>query len=607
MSELTPRLRTLLDNRCASAIFAGFPFTRSSAFSKSANPRVSRVSSFALFRKFTVAVGLATLTMGTMGGWTGPAAAAPIPVLPSGQLSVTDVQTIIAQAVTQAVHDKVVVVIAVTDREGNVLGVFDMNGTSTTPAPTVSLDDQLLIFSLTGNPAPQQIAIQKARTASYLSSDQNAFSTRTAENITMKHFPLGIDNAGPGPLFGLPMSSLPCGDVQKNGSGLSGKYGGIPLYINGAIAGGIGIDGAHTKAKTPAENQNEDEVIALAGTRGIYHVPVGITANNILVNGFRFPWIGSRLPNNLTMIPFASLDGALDANFPAVCGAPPPAAPVICATPPLPFTETTEAGVPGEWRVPPTDSMVSNLTAADVIKMVDQSLTQAKNTRAAIRVPVGVPARMQVGVTDTGGNVIGLFRTNDATMFSEDIVIQKCRTVVAFSDPNNVNFGQLLRKRLGLSLSRPLAVTSRTIEFLAQPFYPPGITGTTPGPMFCDTFGTILPSPPAPKTGENATKVLPFCLQMELFFQQPNAPCLPSLNGLVGDGITLFPGSTPLYKSGVLVGGLGLSGDGVDQDDFITNSGGAGYLPPNGIRATTIQFRGAYLPFFKFPRHPDLD
>ena len=559
------------------------------------------MSSFAAFRKFTATFGLATL-MVLVAKF---AAAAPIPLLPSGQLSVNDVQTIIAQAVTQAVHDKVTsAVIAVVDREGNLLGLFDM-----TNAPATSLDDELLIFSLTGNPTPQQVAIQKARTAAYLSSDQNAFSTRTANQITGKHFPLGIDNAGPGPLFGLPMSSLPCGDVQKNGSGLTGRFGGIPLYKNGAIAGGIGVDGVATKAKKPVENQNEDEVIALAGTRGIYHVPASITANNLLVNGFRFDWVGSRQPNKLATLSFATVlsDGVLDPNNPTVCGAPPPAPAVLCATPPLPFPTVTEAGVPGEWRVPPTDSIVSNLTAADVTKLVDQSLNQEKITRAAIRLPVGIPSRMQVGVTDLGGNVIGLFRTNDATMFSMDIVIQKGRTVTAFSDPNNP-FGQMLRQRIGVKQTAPLAVTSRTIEFLANPYYPPGITESTPGPLFCDNFG-ILKSPPYPTVlaGINATKKLPFCLQMELFFLQPNAPCTPTLNGVVGDGITLFPGSTPLYKDGVLVGGLGISGDGVDQDDFVTNFGGAGFLPPNAIRATSIKFRGTYLPFFKFPRHPDLD
>lgn len=533
----------------------------------------------------------------------GVAQAAPITALPYGQLSVPDVQTIIAQAVTQAVHDNFDVVVAVTDREGNILGVFDM-----TKAPTQSADDLLGIFSLGTTPTPQEIAIQKARTAAFLSSDQNAFSTRTAIQIVQSHFPVGIDNAGPGPLFGLPMSSLPCGDVQKNGSGLTGKFGGIPVYINGAIAGGIGVDGAQVlkngvpvldKNGNPIERQNEDEVIALAGTRGIYHVPPSITANNLLVNGIRFDWIGSRLPNVLTTMPYASLIPTIGTEDTA---AEVPNHMMMAGAAQLP--QVIEAGVPGEWRVPPTASMVSNLTVEDVTKLVDQSLEQEKITRAAIRLPVGIPSRMQVGVTDIGGNVLGLFRTDDATMFSMDIVIQKGRTVSFFSDPNNT-LGQKVRKDLGLTIGAPLAVTSRTIEFLAQPFYPPGINGTTPGPLFCDNFKQVLPKPPFNSKKPPAPQLL-FCLQQELFIDQPTAPCKPN-NGVVGDGITLFPGSTPLYKSGVLVGGLGISGDGVDQDDFVTNAGAAGFLPPINIRATSIKFRGAFLPFFKFPRHPELD
>ena len=338
------------------------------------------------------------------------------------------------------------------------------------------------------------------------------------------------------------------------------------------------------------ENQGEDEVIALAGTRHGYGAPSSITANNLLVNGIRFDWIGSSLPKALTVMPFGSLPGTVDAAFPITAGSPPP-------------TEVMEAGVPGEWRVSPVDSTVSNLTAADVVKMVDQSLNQEKITRAAIRLPVGIPARMQVGVTDIAGNVLGLFRTNDATMFSMDIVIQKGRTVTSFSNPNDPSgLGKRLRDNLGISESAPLAVTSRTIEFLAQPFYPPGITGTTPGPLFCDDFATTAPFPPA-KASLKAAAALPYCLQQQLYFRCIQLPdCLPN-----GNGITLFPGSTPLYKAGVLVGGLGISGDGVDQDDFVTNAGAAGFLPPNAIRATSIKFRGTYLPFFKYPRHPVLD
>jgi uncharacterized protein GlcG (DUF336 family) len=428
-------------------------------------------------------------------------------------------------------------------------------------------------------PTEKEVAIQKARTAAFLSSDQNAFSTRTALEITGAHFPLNVDNTGPGPLFGLPMSSLPCSDVQT-GSGLTGALGGIPLYIKGAIAGGIGVDGARDRKNR--ENEGEDEVIALAGTRRGYAAPSSITANNLLINGIRPDFIGSRLPNRLTPLPFGSLPGTVDPVFPITSGS-------------LPPVEIIEAGVPGEWRVSPVDSAISNLTAADVIKMVDRSLAQEKITRAAIRLPVGIPARMQVGVTDIAGNVLGLFRTNDATMFSKDIVIQKGRTVTSFSNPSDPsNLGKRLRDNLHISESAPLAVTSRTIGFLAQPFYPPGITGTTPGPFFCEYDHDGDPA----DTG----KGLPFCIQQQLYFDHPGPMCLPN-----GNGITLFPGSTPLYKSGVLVGGLGISGDGVDQDDFVTNAGAASLLPPNAIRATSIKFRGAFLPFFKFPRHPTLD
>lgn len=492
---------------------------------------------------------------------------APIPALPTGQLQISDVQNIIAQAVTQALHANQNVVVAVVDREGNVLGVFDMNG-----APSASKDDVLGLFSVNGaTPTPQQIAIQKARTAAFLSSDQNAFSTRTALQITAKHFPPGVNDSPPGPLFGLPMSSLPCGDVQKNGSGLTGALGGFPLYMNHAIAGGIGVDGA----RTPQDNESmgADEVIAMAGLRRGYGPPAGITADGILVNGIRFDYAGPIAPANLTPMPFANLPGQEDPNFPLMAGSPPP-------------METIEAGVPGEWRFPPTDSMVSNLTAADVIKITDHALKREKITRAAIRLPVGIPSRMQVGVTDIAGNILGVFRTNDATMFSLDIVIQKGRTVTSFTDPNQA-LGKRIRDDLHIGESAALASTSRTIEFLAQPFYPPGIDGSAPGPLFC--FGPF-------------DAQLPYCFQQQLYFMQPSNGCLPN-----GDGITLFPGSTPLYKGGVLVGGLGISGDGVDQDDFVTNFAARGFLPPNRIRANRIKFRGTFLPFFKYPRHPLLD
>jgi hypothetical protein len=62
------------------------------------------------------------------------------------------------------------------------------------------------------------------------------------------------------------------------------------------------------------------------------------------------------------------------------------------------------------------------------------------------------------------------------------------------------------------------------------------------------------------------------------------------------NGIQVFPGSVPIYRGNVLVGGIGVSGDGIDQDDMISflganNSGaqvgGIGNAPV-GIRADNI-------------------
>jgi Haem-degrading len=80
-----------------------------------------------------------------------------------------------------------------------------------------------------------------------------------------------------------------------------------------------------------------------------------------------------------------------------------------------------------------------------------------------------------------------------------------------------------------------------------------------------------------------------------------------------------FPGALPLYRNGALVGGLGVSGDGVDQDDFVTAGGaalmtlnnasqadqtGQGFEAPTAIRADQVVIDNVRLPYIKFPRNP---
>jgi len=121
------------------------------------------------------------------------------------------------------------------------------------------------------------------------------------------------------------------------------------------------------------------------------------------------------------------------------------------------------------------------------------------------------------------------------------------------------------------------AVTNRTIGFGAQPLFPSGIDGTGPGPFFpLYLFDTANP-----------------CTQGSDTFNPQNQ-----------SGVVFFPGSLPLYKNGVLVGGLGVSGDGVDEDDYVTYGGATGFLPPQSIDADNVVINGVRMPFLKFPRNP---
>src|SRR3546814_15212597 len=102
--------------------------------------------------------------------------------------STADVERVLAQARAEAQARGLPSVIAVTDRVGNVLGVFRMNGArataTTSPAPNGdNIDAQNVTFPAEGG------AIAKAVTGDYLSSGGNAFSTRTASQIVQGPFP----------------------------------------------------------------------------------------------------------------------------------------------------------------------------------------------------------------------------------------------------------------------------------------------------------------------------------------------------------------------------------------------------------------------------------
>jgi uncharacterized protein GlcG (DUF336 family) len=57
-------------------------------------------------------------------------------------------------------------------------------------------------------------------------------------------------------------------------------------------------------------------------------------------------------------------------------------------------------------------------------------------------------------------------------------------------------------------------------------------------------------------------------------------------------GLIEFPGGMPLYKNGELVGGIGVSGDGVEQDENVAEAGTKGYEAPKAIRIDTVTNNG---------------
>jgi uncharacterized protein GlcG (DUF336 family) len=95
---------------------------------------------------------------------------------------------------------------------------------------------------------------------------------------------------------------------------------------------------------------------------------------------------------------------------------------------------------------------------------------------------------------------------------------------------------------------------------------------------------------------------------LNLYLQDTANPCTqgfqPGPANVNKSGIVFFPGSAGLYRGGVLVGGLGVSGDGVEQDDYVTAAGAAGFEAPVAMRADQISISGVRLPYFKFPRNP---
>lgn len=524
-------------------------------------------------------------------------------------LTQAEVQTIIAQAVSQARALNLNVSVSVVDEEANLLGTFVMTGTPAMTrvgllgGRTGGLENALVPSTAASH--------SKAGTAGLLSSGGNAFTTRTAGFIIQEHFPPGIDFRPGGPLFGVQFSSIACSDVAIAGVplGLSADPGGIPLYKNGVIVGGIGVegDGRYTADPNPADDDvTAEEIIAVAATRG-FEAPRLIRADNILVEGIRFPFANVEMPGQATQIPFATVLGMGTVSAP------------IIGPPPSDFVPSTLNGVNGQRSLRFPTVAGTSLTVAEVETILGNAAFTANRTRAGIRQPLGSNARVNISVIDITGRVLGFFRQLDAPVFGFDVSAQKGRSVNFISRADAgakltaAGVGSYVMRAAadGLPLNGSIAFSDRGFGFVHRPLFPDGINDTEAGPfssrienfspfnnglqldLLLAPGGAFNPPPVCTSSGRAKSKMGPAC----------RCTSIPELR----NGLQIFAGGIPIYRGSTLIGAIGISGDGIDQDDLIAAGGANIFAPPAEMRSDRVFVRGVRLPFIKIPARPFLD
>lgn len=403
------------------------------------------------------------------------------------------------------------------------------------------------------------------------------------------------------------------------GQGLSYIAGGIPLYKDG-IGNGTGVDftfrevgavGCYVTDPTtgqPDPLAGEYAALIAAGLTStrpfgepVPDPPGMLTAGDVVGRNYFFPvpaqgaifLVGVLLPEHQqTTRPagYAAGTGLTPANG-------------IGSTIIAPQGGGVE---PFGYMIGPRADPLGSLTQAEVDGIIQNGLRTADRTRAAIRLlaregqgfalgaefTFGAPTKMWLSITNVEGVPLAVYRMEDAPIFSYDVSLTKARNVTYFSSapggtPNMSLADQALLNAAGIPTGLPgpglngVALTTRTLAFLTQPFHPPGIdsSGTFPGPLY----------PLASLTANPAS-----------YNRMGNAAPSPGLQS----GIIFFPGAAPLYRNGVLIGGIGVSGDGVEQDDFVTAGAVVGFEPPLAMRVDNFTFNGVRHPYFKFPQLP---
>lgn len=589
-----------------------------------------------------------------------------------------DVAGILDQAIEQMIARGATGVVSISDRVGNILAV-SQHGVSTRyvqVAPGPGAETASGNVGLQSALVPRTaVAISKAVTGAYVSSGGNAFSTRTASMIIQPHFPpttytVGLES---GPLFGLQFSQLACSDVmasaeteldhnigpRKSPLGMSADPGGFPLYKEGVLVGGIGVS---TKAIYGFDDNVEDfdedidEAIALLAASH-FLPPAEIRADKISVDGTLLRYSDAALvepASNLVDALAQSDRDLIDASLISVPGYFDSAQGIKAGqqygqegSGVRPSTRD-EFAIPGAFIL--SDGAGRNrfpikaaadgggsempLTKDEVRQLLETAHQTMSAARGQIRRPLNQSARVSMVVVDTTGEILGLVIGSDAPIFGLDVAVQKARTATFFSSELAATYLVGLNRdeisdyvqRVRVFLNDPLALTGqhafsdRAGGNLSRPYFPDGELGRPHGPL----------SRPITEWSPFATGLQESLVRPELVkhlgfvdgvSEDPGAnECVGLSNEgndihLLENGIQIFPGSVPIYRGSTLIGGIGVSGDGVDQDDMIAflsvhlagEASGTFGNAPKEIRADTIEVDNVRLRYISCPFNPFLD
>ena len=454
----------------------------------------------------------------------------------------------------------------------------------------------------------------------------------TADDITLSgRFNINPADVPTGKAISAPESYGFVSGIRPNSQsrGMGTLPGGLPLYKNNVLVGGIGVFfpgpngyatyeqgflpgiGQTTAQRTSAPRELEAEWIAFAAAGGSSGAKASVGALDGIapVKGYNLP-TGRIDLGGITLTSVGPIAGPLGIqkilNVGKVVGRGDHNNHGVVDQPIDPANDRYATGqsVPDGWLVLPHAG--SNLTQAQVTKIINQGIAEARIVRAQIRLPLGSRTSMTFAVTDLDGRILGLYRMPDSTVFSIDVSVAKARNTAYYANPAQIQDIDLVDDNGDGTpdLPKGTALTNRTFRFLTEARYPAGVQNSVPGAF------SILREPGInPATAENLGAPLPASVYnnsvagFDAF--HPGRNFHDPYNLANQNGVVFFPGSTPLYKNNsILSGGFGVSGDGVDQDDIVTFYGAQGFQAPNNLRADHFSVRNVRLPFQKFPRNP---